>query len=240
MQTSTITLVLMPGLEGTGELFADFATALPDSFSTITLRYPHNASTYSELLTIVSAAVPHDKPFALVAESFSTPLAIQFAATRPPGLVTVVLSAGFASSPIRRWKRALASIFAPVIFRLPLSNAAARRMLAGSNADDALLARILSVIRSVPAHTLIARLRQVLNSDVRSDLRAITVPILYLQAARDKLINPASLEEIRSIRHDVVLQTIDSPHLLLQSSPGKAAAVITPFICSALDTLKAR
>src|ERR1700688_5080921 len=33
-------LVLLPGLDGTGELFADFIAALPESWTTATVAYP--------------------------------------------------------------------------------------------------------------------------------------------------------------------------------------------------------
>lgn len=33
-------LVLLPGMDGTGELFAGFVTALPDTFETTTIKYP--------------------------------------------------------------------------------------------------------------------------------------------------------------------------------------------------------
>jgi pimeloyl-ACP methyl ester carboxylesterase len=105
-------------------------------------------------------------------------------------------------------------------------------MLVGRNADDALLSRTLAVIRSVSASTLTVRLRQVLDSDARNGLRAIAVPIFYLQAAHDKLVSPASLDEIRNIKPDILSQKIESSHLLLQTAPTQAATVIANFIYS--------
>jgi pimeloyl-[acyl-carrier protein] methyl ester esterase len=70
-------LVLLPGMDGTGMLFAGFVTALPESFETMTVRYPTDRPLSNlELEGIVRAACPVTEPFMLVAESFSTPLAI--------------------------------------------------------------------------------------------------------------------------------------------------------------------
>ena len=74
-KTQRLRFVLLPGMDGTGELFADFVDALPKSFETVRVRYPADRClSYSELEELVQAAC--SEPFMLVAESFSTPLAI--------------------------------------------------------------------------------------------------------------------------------------------------------------------
>ena len=95
-------LVLLPGMDGTGELFSGFIAALPGTFEVVTVRYPtERYLPYSELENFVRAACPIFGPFMLVAESFSTPLAIQYAATSPANLAGIVLCTGFATSPVR-------------------------------------------------------------------------------------------------------------------------------------------
>src|ERR1700756_6048956 len=90
-------LVLLPGMYGTGELFKDFMSALPADFWSTALCYPNDVClSYSDLLRLVQFSVEGSEPYVIVAESFSTPLAIQFAATNPPSLKGLVLSAGFA------------------------------------------------------------------------------------------------------------------------------------------------
>ena len=70
-------LVLLPGMDGTGDLFADFVSALPDGFETGIVRYPTEIFlSYSELMPLVQSLAPASEPFVLVAESFSTPLAL--------------------------------------------------------------------------------------------------------------------------------------------------------------------
>src|SRR6476646_5995820 len=104
-------LVLLPGLDGTGNLFAEFIAVLPSGFQVITARYPTTGSlSYSQLAPLVRHATPTSDPFVLVAESFSTPLAIQIAAEDLPNMKALVLCAGFATSPVRGWQRFLASV----------------------------------------------------------------------------------------------------------------------------------
>ena len=138
-----LTLVLLPGMDGTGELFSEFVAALPPSCATVIVRYPTEESlSYQELEGIVRAACPVSELFILVAESFSTPLAIKYAATHPANLAGMVLCAGFAASPVRGWRRLLVSLFAPLLLRVPLPNIALRFWLIGPDASASLLSLI--------------------------------------------------------------------------------------------------
>jgi len=112
-------LVLLPGLDGTGELFADFIAALPESWTATTVTYPTDRwLSYTDLRPFVSAAIPQSAPFVLVAESFSTPLAVWYAATNPLNLAAVVICAGFVGSPVRGWPEIVKAFAKPWLFRL--------------------------------------------------------------------------------------------------------------------------
>jgi pimeloyl-ACP methyl ester carboxylesterase len=93
-------LVLLPGLDGTGILFKPLIAALPPEVSTVVVAYPGEQPLgYAELLPVVLAALPTEHAFVLLGESFSGPLAVMAAATRPPGLVGLVLCATFVQNP---------------------------------------------------------------------------------------------------------------------------------------------
>jgi pimeloyl-ACP methyl ester carboxylesterase len=223
-------LVLLPGMDGTGKLFTEFVAALPETFETVTVRYPTDRPlSYSELANIVRAVCPVSELFMLVAESFSTPLAIQYAATHPANLAGVVLCAGFATSPVRGWRRFLGSLLAPLVFRVPLSNLAAKLWLVGPDAPTSLLTAVRGAISSVQPKVLEARLRAVLHCEVRADLNQIAVPILYLQAKQDRLVSAACLEELRRIKPQMAVAELEGPHLLLQRQPQIAAEAVVKF-----------
>lgn len=125
-----LTLVLLPGLDGTGDLFRDFVRALPPEFDVLTMRYPTDRCLpYSELIEIVRATCPQSAPIVLLAESFSTPLAIQYAATNSASLKGLVLCAGFATSPVQGLRRLLCSLLTPFLFRIKLPELAAKLWL---------------------------------------------------------------------------------------------------------------
>jgi pimeloyl-[acyl-carrier protein] methyl ester esterase len=233
-------LVLLPGMDGTGELFSGFITALPGTFEVVTVRYPtERYLPYSELEDFVRAACPISGPFMLVAESFSTPLAIQYAATSPANLAGIVLCTGFATSPVRGWRRFLGSLLAPLVFRLPLPNLAAKLWLVGHDAPTSLLTAVQGAISSVQPRVLVARLRAVLKCEVRADLDQIAVPILYLQAKGDRLVSASCLEDVRRIKPQVKVASLEGPHLLLQRQPQIAAEAVVEFARSCCPSVMA-
>jgi pimeloyl-ACP methyl ester carboxylesterase len=195
------------------------------------LCYPADANlSYDQLLGVVQSFVPTTAPYVLLAESFSTPLAIQFAATKPVNLRGLILCAGFATSPIRGWRKLLASLIPPFAFRLPLPNIAMSHFLVGADAPESLYTSVRAAIRSVKPAILAARLHQVLAVDVRLALNQVPVPILFIQASMDRLVGKASLAETLAIKPQIQIARIAGPHLILQREPQQAAEIVTSFI----------
>lgn len=226
-------LVLLPGMDGTGELFEDFVNALPEAFETITVSYPTDQLlSYSELQELVRTCCPVCEPFMLLAESFSTPVAVQYAATNPTNLEGLVLCAGFVVSPVRGWRRFLGTLLAPIVFHVALPKFAAKFWLVGPDAPPSLLSAVQAAILSVQAKVLTARARAVLTCDVRAELDQISVPILYIQAAQDRVVSNSCLEDIRRIKPRVTVAAIEGPHLLLQREPQRSAEVVVGFVRS--------
>jgi pimeloyl-[acyl-carrier protein] methyl ester esterase len=228
-------LVLLPGMDGTGELFKAFLNAIESSLATTTVRYPnHIILSYDELMAYVGSAIPSSEPFVLLAESFSTPLAIRCAASNPPNLKALVICAGFVCSPVTGLRRLAASHLAPLLIRFGPSNFLSsfllKLLLVGQRAAPSLLNEIRAAISSARPEVLSARLQAILCCDVRSALGQIRVPILYIQAGGDRLVPPAHLKEIRRIQPSTEPAIIDGPHLILQREPRRVAEVVKRFV----------
>jgi pimeloyl-ACP methyl ester carboxylesterase len=221
-------LVLLPGMDGTGDLFAPFVQALPQGFEVQIVRYPADRALSSpELAQLLESVTVGSEPFVLLAESFSSPLAIEWAATDPPNLRGLVICAGFASSPIPSWLRSICSFLAPMCFLVTPPPIAIKLLLVGTNPPNGMVAAVQSAISSVKQSVLCARLRNILACDVRSALSRVTTPMLFVQAKRDRLVGGTMLEEMRKLKPSATVETIDGPHLLLQREPkGSARAVV--------------
>ena len=72
-----MTLVLLPGMDGTGDLFAAFLSAPGCDLDVKVVSYPTDVALgYADLEAFARAALPTDRPFVILGESFSGPIAI--------------------------------------------------------------------------------------------------------------------------------------------------------------------
>jgi len=223
-------LVLLPGLDGTGTLFADLISELPSTLAVSIARYPTDRFlSYSELVPYVSERLPRS-PFLLVAESFSTPLAAKLAAAHPPNLAGLVLSAGFITNPVRSWSLVVRTMGRPLLFRLSPPRFVLTHFLIGQCPPEALEAGVRHALRLVSPEVLAGRVQAVLDCDAREDLAQTKIPIMYVQAESDRLVGAECFEEIQRLRPDTMLASIPAPHLIFQREPRKAAEAILRFI----------
>jgi pimeloyl-[acyl-carrier protein] methyl ester esterase len=223
-----LTLVLLPGLDGTGLLMQPLLRHLPSEWNTVVVTYPLDEPLgYDELLPLVLARLP-GTPFLLLGESFGGPLALQAAATRPAGLRGLILCATFVRNPAwfrPRWVRHLVQ---PGLFRLSPALAVGKTMLSGFSTPEIrrLQSEALSQVR--PA-VLSHRVREVLQVDVRRELTECPVPVLYLRGDRDLVVPRHNLTEIQSVRPSVEVARFHSPHLVLQTQPEAVAKALQAF-----------
>ena len=230
MPSAVPKLVLLPGMDGTGELFSDFIKALPQSFETEIVRYPPNQClTASELLHLLESNGCGSEPFVVVAESFSSPLAFQWAATRPSNLRGLVICAGFATTPIRGPLRAILRLLSRFCFLITPPASAIKLLLVGRDAPASLVVAVRSAISSVRPEVLSRRLRIVLTCDARSELKNVTVPMLFIQPGQDRLVGSDRLEEMQRIRPSALAESVSGPHLFIQREPEKAAELVAKF-----------
>jgi hypothetical protein len=93
-------LVLLPGLDGTGELFAPFLDAMQGVDAQVISYPPDREMTYLEHEEYVRERLPRDGPFVLLGESFSGPIAISITACAPTNLRGLILCCSFAANPL--------------------------------------------------------------------------------------------------------------------------------------------
>ena len=224
-------LVLLPGMDGTGDLFNPLLKALPPSLQVEVVRYPGNeALGYEELKKLVQARL-RPAPFVLLGESFSGPLAISIAAARPAGLCGLILSCTFAKTP-RPALAFLSSVADNPLFRRIPPHALTRVVapfLLGAFAPSARRLMLEQALRQLSPQTMIRRMQEVLQVDVREKLKQIDVPVMYLQAKQDRVVPGSAAESLKQNLPSMEIVRLDGPHCLLQASPAPAALAIQAF-----------
>lgn len=226
-----VALVLLPGMDGGGALFAGFVAALGDWITPLVLSYPADeALDYQGLCHFARTRLPRDQPFVLLGESFSGPVAIALAAQPqpPPMLLGLILSCTFARNPVPVFRHLKSLVrFAPLHSRF---SALGAPLLLGGHSTAALRRSLSDALGRAPAPVLRTRLRAVLEVDYSDRLRSVAVPVLYLQAAQDWVVPRSAAAHILALLPGTSIITIPGPHLLLQAQPGQAAEAVTSFI----------
>jgi pimeloyl-ACP methyl ester carboxylesterase len=221
-----VTAVLLPGMDGSGEYFSDFAAALAPEIDSIVVSYPDRELGYGDLEVFARKALP-SRPYILVGESFSGPIAIGLAASAPAGLLGVVLVCSFARSPMP-----LPVFLRPMAVHFPLRRVPAwiaGKMLLGRYSTPGYRDKLSSSIARVRAAVWRARMRAIVSVDVVAQLRRIDVPILYLRASEDRVVPPAAADLVARNARDLRIADLDGPHFLLQVRPRESAERVKAF-----------
>lgn len=215
--------VLLPGLDGTGRLFRDFLPFVPDP-QAIIVRYPDEPSwTLDDHVQHVRRQLPPENDCIVVAESFSTPVALCLLRD-VPAIRRMVLVTGFARCPHPLLR------FVPIglvarLRRWASTDALLRMFCLGGDAPADTLDELRGVIASMPSTVLHTRLALLRALDGSKTPWPTDVPILLLRAGRDRLvIDPLVADE------GVTMTTIDGPHFLLQARPAECAAAIDAWL----------
>ena len=224
-----VTLVLLPGMDGTGDLFAPFVTALGPEFKVVIARYPGDRDLgYSELESIAREILPSNEPYIILGESFSGPIAISLAASAPVQLKGLVLCCTFARNPPPAF-----TALRPLIDLLPAGSMPVRLMsylLLGKFSNTILRSMIRQSMAKISAAALRARLRAVLSVDVSNELEKTKIPLLYLRASQDRVVPRAASELIARLCGHVNIVELEAPHFLLQAVPLDASRVVSEFM----------
>lgn len=235
MNDGRLKLLLLPGMDGTGDLFADFIGALPSWIMPCVVSYPRDKRlTFDQLVARVRSALPSDEPFVILAESFSTPLAVRIAAEHPKGLRALVLCAGFVSPPRQDFLSSIASALAPLLFAFRMPERVCRGLLVGRTAPEKLVDNVRSTVSRVSPRVMAHRLRSVLSCNSKRELLNVSVPLLYVAGTEDRLVRETCFKEIKKVKPTALLANVRAPHLILQSNPCESVNILVQFLRNGL------
>lgn len=219
-------------MDGTGDLFAPLVQAMGPQAAIDVVRYPgREVLGYAELEPLVRAQLPTQAPYVLLGESFSGPLALSVAASRPPGLRGLVLCCSFARRPtpglafLRAGLLELSmSLLHSKLMRVPM-----RHLLLGRFSTPPLALLLHNALQQVSVAVMTRRLREMQRVNVVDKLPLIRVPAMYLQATQDRLVPEQAADIIRRKMAALRIVRLDGPHCLLQAAPVAAAEAVRAF-----------
>lgn len=186
-------VVLVPGLDGTGQLFYRQRPLLARSRRVATYALRDSAPTMntlvSDLASVIDAVAPVERRAIVIGESFGGTLAMSLALERPERVAALVVLNSFPYfAPqlrlhLARWGlRALPWGMMPFVRRLT----AFRLHSAHTHANE--IRQFMSLTRQASRTGYLNRLRLLTQFDIRERLSEVCVPTLFLAASEDHLV----------------------------------------------------
>lgn len=220
------TVVLLPGMDGTGALFEDFVSAL--GARSIVVAYPPDQPLqYDDLKQLVLASLPKNEPFILLGESFSGPIGISLASELRT-VKALILVCTFARYPVR-YPTFLRNLACSLPFwRVPHSIAS--HVLLGRFGSQRLRAQFAAANSKVAPAAWKARAQAALTVDVTGRMVSVSVPTLYLRASADRVMPRSASVSMSRLQPSLKIVDIEGPHFLLQTKPHEAASAIKDFL----------
>ena len=222
-------IALLPGLDGTGELFYPILPFLEDAFTVHVVHYSDEVS-LSDYVDSAREQIPDDEPISLVGESFSGPIAISLLADGDIQCNASVLCATFCRSPLPKLTN-VTRLFPEFLFSTnPLTYMCQDLFVLGAGAGTELRQATRRTLSKVNPVTYRNRVKLINDVDVSQQLACIDTPLLYLQATRDLVVYEDSFDEISNLAKDIVCKRIEGSHMILQTQPEICAKFIFSHI----------
>jgi pimeloyl-ACP methyl ester carboxylesterase len=185
-------LVLVPGLDGTGLLFYRQVPLLERHFRVSTHHLRDSATAIDELIADLHAhieATAPTEPVTLVGESFGGALSLSYALAHPDRVARLVIINSFPyfGPQARLWLGYHLLRATPWgVMRLVRQLTAWRLHSPHTGRDE--VRRFHDLMRATTRAGYLSRLQMLRQYDVRSQLRHLQAPVLYLAADRDHLV----------------------------------------------------
>lgn len=225
------TLVMLPGLDGTGLIFDPLLAHFPETIKAQVVRYPADRSgSFQDHVACARKQFPKNKPFVLLAESFSGPVALQLLAEPPRNLVGVIFVATFACYPSPFLLDVGCYLPQRLLLKLFSSTLFSRFFCLGGASSDA-VKLFQKALGTVKLKVLSTRL-QILAKLAPPPDTPFSGPCLYLQASKDRLVPSRAVGPLKRHLPQLQVEQIAGPHIILLAQPGKGAQRISDFIAT--------
>lgn len=222
-------IFLLPGFDGTGELFAPLIDCLEPQFRCTTIRYSDHR-TLAGYVSEAAEQIGSPGPACLVAESFSGPVAVELLSRGEHDFVAAVLCTTFARPPMQPAIRLAAGLSSDWMAPPVLRSFLVRQLCLNGVEDDRLRRRVRTVARSMSSRAVFSRLAALAGVDVTDTLAHIHVPVLVLGAIGDRLVRASRIQGLAAGIPEAEEHWIAGPHLLLQARPRECAEHIRAHV----------
>lgn len=212
-------LVLLPGMDGSGRLFDNFLSFYGDDNQIIVLPtdIPQD---YPSLANYVTTLLPAEDCI-ILAESFSGGIVPHLINGSNQQIKGIIFVASFLSCPNRTLIEIAKRLPIKIMSKLPFSDLIQRYLFFDNKTSPEQLSLFNNILESIPSTILRARFNTMIGMQAPS--QPTTIPAVYIQATRDKLVSADKWLEISNLFDGIKRVQIMGPHFVLQSLPEESA-----------------
>ena len=223
--------MLLPGLDGTGQLFQPLISALGADVKANVIAFPSNeALPLSELAALVTRQLPSGE-VVLLAESFSGLVALTLLASASTRIHGVIFVGAFAEPPRPLLLRMTPLLSPATGLARSIPSFLLRQYCLGRDATSEQLKSLREAVGQVSPKVLAQRLALVASRHAFDNVPA-DLPSYYIRATGDQLV-PASCGQWFQRRFaKCEVKELEGPHFLLQAKPRESAQLIMSLIRS--------
>ncbi len=219
------TLVLLPGLDGTGKLFKPLLEKLPNNVNELVISYPvDECLDYHQLAERVLSQLPTED-FTLVAESFSGYIAYLIGLKKPKYLKSIIFVASFLTNPNPLLLGLSKVMPMTILLKSTIPNFIVKRYLLGTDINQDTILLFKEAVKKGKIKVLVNRLKII--SKLSFPTEKCNVQAIYIQARKDRLVSPQSVDAFRKVFTNLTVYEINGPHFLIQSNTTECLSIIT-------------
>lgn len=219
-------LILLPGLDGTGIALRPFLAALPAEVKPIVISYPPDRPlSLGQHAELIRRQWPDDDEVVVLAESFSGLVALTLLAegANRVGRVIFVACTGEPPRPFLLRLAVLIPRLGSLLRATP--PVLLRQLCLGPDASDEQVNLLREALSAVSPEVLVHRLGLVAARHSFSHMR-FTERCSYLQATQDRLLPRTSGRWFQEHFSSCEIQRLPGPHFLLQAKPRECARLV--------------
>lgn len=193
IQGSGEVLVLVPGMDGTGQLFYRQIPSLSQSFRTATYALRNDARTMDVLVDdlgrVIDTVSPDTRRAVVVGESFGGALAMSFALARPDQVSALVVLNSFPHfAPRFRLRLARYGLALLPWGAMSFIRRATAFRLHSAHTHREEIRRFMELTAAASRDGYLNRLQLLMSYDIRGRLHELRPPVLFLAAEQDHLV----------------------------------------------------
>jgi pimeloyl-ACP methyl ester carboxylesterase len=186
-------LVLVPGMDGTGQLFYRQVPSLSQSFRTATYALRNDARTMDVLVDdlgrVIDSVAPDTRRAVVIGESFGGALAMTFALARPGQVTALVVLNSFPHfAPQFRLRLARYGLALLPWGAMSLIRRATAFRLHSAHTHREEIRRFMELTAAASRDGYLNRLQLLMSYDIRDRLHELQPPVLFLAAEQDHLV----------------------------------------------------